>query len=241
MCGYMDPVYPNPLKLCGQDLPWVLHGTHLGHELHQLCNMDMDASMKRAEFIETSVQIRETFEFARPEEVLRAVHVYAGHYYGSMLWDLFGEKAGQLYRSWSTCVKLAWSLPHSTHTYLVEDVLAKEFPTVKQQLLGRFINFFRKLLKSQSMEVRIVANMAGRCSRATTGSNLQKIQIETGLDPWKEPAWKVRASISRAEVPAQEGFRVQYLWKLLAARQEMKSKSLDSSEVDELIDSLCSS
>ena len=76
MCGYMDPVYPLPLQLCGQTLPWVQHGTHLGHELHQMCNMDMDISMKRAEFIETSVQIRETFGFARPEEILRAVQVY---------------------------------------------------------------------------------------------------------------------------------------------------------------------
>ena len=57
---------------------------------------------KRAQFIENSVQIRETFNFANPEEILTAVQVHAGHRYGSMLWDLYGEKAGQVFRSWST-------------------------------------------------------------------------------------------------------------------------------------------
>jgi hypothetical protein len=173
MCGYMDPVYPLPLQLCGQTLPWVQHGTHLGHELHQMCNMDME--------------------------------VYGGHCYGSMLWDLFGDKVGQLCRSWSTCVKLAWDLPRSTHTYLVEDVLAKDYLTVKQQLVGRFTNFFRSLLKSKSIEICVVANMVGRCAQSTTGGNLIRIHRETGQDPWKEPAWKVRDGITRAEVPQQEG------------------------------------
>ena len=127
MCGYENPVYPLPLKLAGQSLPWVKHGTHLGHELHQLGNMDMDISMKRAEFIETSVQIRETFGFARPEKILRAVHVYGGHWYGAMLWDLYGDKANRVYHAWSTCVKLTWDVPRSPHTYLVEDVFAKDF------------------------------------------------------------------------------------------------------------------
>ena len=226
MCGYDDPVYPLPLKLAGQSLPWVQHGTHLGHELHQLGNMDMDISMKRAEFIETSVQIRETFGFARPEEILRAVHVYGGHWYGAMLWDLYGDKANQVYHAWSTCVKLTWDVPRSTHTYLVEDVLAKDFLTVKQQLVGRFIGFFRGLLKSQSPEVQIVANMVGRCALSTTGSNLLKINRETGHDPWVEQSWKIQQSVTRAEVPIQDAFRVQYLKKLITARMDKKSKAL---------------
>ena len=45
MCGHMDPVYPAPLKLGDDDLPWVVHATHLGHELHQMCNMEYMLSM----------------------------------------------------------------------------------------------------------------------------------------------------------------------------------------------------
>ena len=56
MCGKLGAVqYPAPLKLDGRDLPWVVKGTHLGHELHQSCNMEFDAKCKRAAFIDKSV------------------------------------------------------------------------------------------------------------------------------------------------------------------------------------------
>ena len=241
MCGQLETEYPKPVKLCGQDLPWVKHATHLGHELHQVCNMEFDANMKRGEFIENSVQIRETFHFANPEEVLSAIQVYASHWYGAMLWDLYGDKVGQLCRAWSTCVKLAWDLPRSTHTFLVEGLLVKNFFTVKQQLVGRFVNFFKELQKSKSQEVRIVSSMVGRCVRSTTGKNLALIERDTGLDPWVTPAWMVRAATPREEVPANEGWRAQYLTKLILARREMRTKLEDTTDVEELIDSLCSS
>ena len=51
---------------------------HLGHELHESGLMDHDARVKRAQFIDKSTEIRETFAFASPVEVLRAVKVFAG-------------------------------------------------------------------------------------------------------------------------------------------------------------------
>ena len=238
MCGYPDPVYPNPLKLCGEDLPWVQHAVHLGHELHQLCSMEYDVKIKRAQFIETAMDIRDTFKFARPQEIVRATQVYACHWYGAMLWDLYGEKVGQLCRAWNTSVKLAWGLPRSTHTYIVENLLVGGSMTVKQQLVGRFVNFFRSLLVSRSPEVQVVANIAGRCARSTTGSNLLHIERETLLDPWTTPAWKVCTSISKSEVPEQEKWRLIYLKKLLLARRQLESSCEETQEVTALIDSL---
>ena len=158
-----------------------------------------------------------------------------------MLWDLFSEKVGQLYRSWNTSVKLAWGLPRSTHTFLVENLLARDFFTVKQQLLGRYVNFFHRLLSSHSIEIRMVANMVGRCARSTTGRNLMQIVRETGLDPWVEPGWKVRAAVQKSDLPVNEGWRVQFLMKLINARGEMEAKCEDTQEVTNLIESLCSS
>ena len=203
--------------------------------------MEYDANIKRAQFIETAVQISETFGFARPPEVMHAVQTYAGHWYGSMLWDLFGDKAGQIYRSWSTCVKLAWQVPRSCHSYLVDNLLSVQFYTVKQQLLSRFVNFVEKLLGSTSPEVCMVANMVARNARSTTGRNLLGIQRETGLDPWRAASWEVREAVGRAKVPAMQGWRVQYLGKLLDARREMDSKCEETDEVSSLIDALCSS
>ena len=122
----------------------------------------------------------------------------------------------------------------------MESVLTSDSLTVKQQLVGRFINFFKTLLVSKSPEIQIVANMAGRCVRATTGGNLIRIGIETGLDPWATPSWRIRNAIGKAEVPAGDGWRGQLLRKLIAARKEMETNSEDTDEVQDLIESLCS-
>ena len=140
ICGKVkDPVYQAPLQLYGLDLPWVTHATHLGHELHQDGTMEFDAKLKKANFIENSTEIREMFGFAHPNQVLSAVQTYACHFYGSMLWDLGGDMAGQVFRTWNTCVKLAWGIPRSSHNYFV-NFLASLLPAAKKRLLCQEFN-----------------------------------------------------------------------------------------------------
>ena len=93
---------PAPLILNGKDLPWVASATHLGHELHESGTMEHDTHVKRAEFISKSTDIRETFSFASPVEVLRAVKVFAGDFYGANLWNLGGALAEQVFNAWNT-------------------------------------------------------------------------------------------------------------------------------------------
>ena len=110
---------PVKLQLNGRNLPWVPTATHLGHEIHQSCSMDQDVKVKRAMFIESSVEIRETFNFALPEQILKAVKTYSLHLYGGMLWDFSSDSTGQFCRAWNTCVKLAHRVPRSTKTFIV--------------------------------------------------------------------------------------------------------------------------
>ena len=236
LCGLPNPTYPAPLKLGNHELLWVEHANHLGHELQQLCSMDFDANIKRARFINDSVEIRELFKFAHPIQALQAVNVYASHWYGSMLWDLYGVKANQVYKAWNTCVKLTWNVPRATHTFIVDNVLAPQFYNVRQQLLGRFVNFARKLKHSQSPEVCMVFNMVARCARSTTGRNLINIERQVNLDPWITPSWRVKECVKRVEVPNSEGWRVHFLRKLLSARSEMIS---ETEVLSLLIESLC--
>ena len=108
---------PVNLMLGGAELPWVATATHLGHELHESGKMDHDVRVKRAEFIDKSVEIIEAFDFASPVEVLQALKTYCSSFYGSMLWDLGGDAARQVFNSWNTAFKLAWSCPMDTRTY----------------------------------------------------------------------------------------------------------------------------
>ena len=79
---------PAPLTLCGHHLPWVKSAVHLGHELHESGQMDHDAVVKRAQFVEKSVEVRNMFNWAAPSDIVTALKTYCSSFYGSMLWDL---------------------------------------------------------------------------------------------------------------------------------------------------------
>lgn len=57
---------PCSLRLYGQDLPWVVHANHLGHELQENGDQDFECSKKRVVSIEITVQIHEAFSFTYP-------------------------------------------------------------------------------------------------------------------------------------------------------------------------------
>ena len=234
---------PVPLRLCGRPLPWVERADHLGHSLHQDGTMDHDCLQKRAQFIDASVKIRETFYFAHPAEQIAATEKYCTAAYGSNLWDLGSSATRMMVNAWRTGHKLAWAVPRETHTYLVEEVLAPNTPNLHASLLHRFTNFFRGLVTSPSQEVMVVALLAARDLRSSTGSNLALVKTMTGLDPWTIGRSQLRSALDRAvrrEVPDQDVWRAPYLQKLLASRLQAHY-SADQGEVlrlDNLINSL---
>ena len=88
-----------------------------------------------------------------------------------------------------------------------------------------------------------MASLAAEDKFSTTGKNLAKILQETGLNPWEASPTEVRQALiaQEAVVPKQDICRVPYLSKLLEERNEMEVNSLDTGQINQLIDSLCSS
>ena len=247
-CIYMvgkarNLVKPVPLRLCGKDLPWVESATHLGHELHSSGTMEHDAKVARARYIDQTVEVRQSFSFASPVEVIRALEVYTTSYYGAMLWDLQGEGASQFYNSWTTAIKLAWSCPRATRTYLVQQVLSCGSTSARTEILARYSKFFCCLRKSPSMEVMTMVNRLSRDVRSSTGRNIRLVSEESRRNPWEDTVGRIRAGLREAEgvhVDERDKWRVGYLGVLLEHRQAWHYKGAEAQEEDlqELIDSL---
>ena len=117
MCGSDKRLAkPAAISLCGRALPWVASATHLGHELHESGNMTFDGQVKQAQYIRKSVEVRESFGFASPSEVLTALNIYCTSYYGCLAgWDLGSAAAGAFFSVQTVGVKLAWGVPRA-HT-----------------------------------------------------------------------------------------------------------------------------
>ena len=174
-------------------------------------------------------------------EVLRAVKVFAGDLYGSNLWKLSDGMAHQVYHAWDMCVKLAWQVPRGSHTYFVERLLNCGISHVKTDILSRYVNFFKSLRRSPSMEVSIMSHIVARDIRTTTGRNLYLIRDLTGLDPWCCSSEKVKKALGEkmVEVPEQDMWRIPYLERLLEERGEAHYQMGNTNELTGLIDSLC--
>ena len=67
------------------------------------------------------------------------------------------------------------------------------------------------------------------------------IERLTSLDPFITPPWKFKNAFPRADIPEKEVWRAHLLRKLVLARQEADVSCKDSTEIQMLLDSLCSS
>ena len=183
--------------------------------------------------------------FAQPNQILQAVRTHCCSMYGAMTWSLCSDKAMQVFNCWNTCVKLAWGVPRSTHSYLVDSLLSSGIPSVRASLLACYWKFLEGVKTSTSMEVRVVACLASGDIRSTTGSNLFGIRKLCNIDTMSTPSSSAVKLLLlqgvKSNVPRQDSWRIGCLRKYLDEKYQLKSALLDTSEVDSLIDSLCSS
>ena len=193
--------------------------------MHEAGNMDHDALVKRAEFIDKSVEVRTIFGWAAPVEVLAALKIYCSDFYGSMLWDLGGDRASQVYTAWNTAVKLTWSCPRWTKTFLVQQVLSCGNSSAETDILARYGKFSMGLRTSTSQEVRVMFNLLSRNLQSTTGKNLKLIAERSGLDPWATSTQKLKEALhekQKVEVLEEDSWRTPYLVSLLEQLHEAK-------------------
>jgi hypothetical protein len=192
----------------------VESAVHLGHVLHQSGTMEKDIRSKRASFIDETVNVRESFEFASPVEVLHAVKLYVGSNYGSMLWELGSDMNRQYFNAWNTCVKLTWQVPRATNTYFLKQLLSTGHSSVRMDILDRYTRYIQGLKISISKEVAVMFGVVQRDIKTVTGSKIALIRLrqETGLEPVITCPWKVKLKLfdNSARVPVFDKWRLDY-------------------------------
>ena len=234
---------PAPLILCGRELPYVQQADHLGNMLTEQGNMDHDAEIKRARFIQSSVEIREVLKFAAPQEIVKSLKIYSSSFYGCNLWDLSGDKAKQVFTAWNTTVKLVWGCPPQTRTYFMQQLLCCGFTSARVDILSRFVKFFHGLRSSASHEVQVLSRLLARDRQSVTGKNLLLVQELSGMNPWTATPGRLKAALQAEEVvdvPALDRWRLSYLSSLLRQRGEAHYLALEDDEqrITDLINSL---
>ena len=111
-------------------------------------------------------------------------------------------------------------------------------------ILSRFCKFcFASVRNSNSLKVRLVASLASVDIRTPTGSNLFGIRKEFKLEPLDTNLGLLRSTILKttSAVPDQDFWRIRCLKKFLDQKYKLEARHQDTSEINDLIDSICSS
>ena len=172
--------------------------------------------------------------------MLRAGDIYAGDHYGSNLWDLQSNSAESYFKSWNTFVKLVYNVPRSTHTYLVENFLAKKFVPTRNQVLSGYVTFLHSLINSPNWEVRILARIIRQNHQSVTRTNADYITECSGLSPWDYGKIRIQAELPRCEVTETNLWRVSLLTELFDEQKNRTTAVEDTASIQAWIDAVCS-
>ena len=124
-----------------------------------------------------------------------------------------------------------------THNYLVEQLLAKDFPSARRRILLQYVSFLTRLGKSVSTKVRMMKSIVASDIQSTTGKNCMNMRNELNLDLLTKPASSFAQKYNLYEVPEQDTWRLPLLSSLLRERQHMSVTGEEAETISGLIHS----
>ena len=180
--------------------------------------------------------MRQEFGSKDPIVYLQLVSTYLTSFYGSNLWDLYGETANRFYKSWNIMVRYMFDIPRETHKYLIEPISQTTHLNIK--LIKRFINFSKMLSKCQKPRIKFLQKIQKSDYRSTFGRNYQNVCKEAEA----EDIELVDLSLITYEpIPLVEQWRPSVILELLEIRSGRLTTDLSSEEIGILINTICKS
>ena len=230
-----------PVKLCGDDLPWVEKGKHLGNLIGTKSDgMKADLLVKRAQYIQKNNDLNQEFYFAHPCTKFEINMIYNSHFSGSCLWNLFSREMEMLEKTWNRSFRVMYNLPLETHRYFVEPISRK--PHARNMIMKRFLRFTELIMKSNKKSLIHVFKMIRSDVQSVTGNNLRKMMIMTGKSDIEDLCADDISKAEYAPIHLDEKWRIDLLDELIDVKHgNSKVENLNNDEIDDLIQFVCSS
>ena len=115
------------MMLCGNPLPWVEDGKHVGHHLKNISDgLKYDMKVKRAKYIRKNNELLQEFSFAHYKTKLLVNQIFNCHFTGAPLWDLFSHDFNKIENTYNVSVRKMLNIPRDTHKYFIEPLSAKK-------------------------------------------------------------------------------------------------------------------
>ena len=219
------------IYLCGNPLPWVKEGIHLGNNINnQYDGMVKDIKIKRASYIDKNCELLQEFMFAHPSSRLKANQIFNSHFTGSPIWDLFSAEAKMVENTWNTSFRRMYDLPYQTHRYLVEPVSGQLH--LKKLLIKRFLSFLKQIRKSTKILPAQLLNTIQFDTRSVTGGNIRRILLLTQKSKVEDVTSVDIENIEYAEISDEKMWRVNLI-------KEINNKKFNQLEINGFSEEEC--
>ena len=227
------------VMLCGDRLPWVNSGVHLGNHFDSSYNgMARDTMTKRAQYIQKNCELLQEFSFAHPRTKILMNNMYNCHFTGCQLWDLFGKETEHFEKTWNVSVRKMLDLPVRTHKYLIEPI--SETKHLKRILIKRFISFILQIRKSFKSAPKQLLNLIYFDTRSITGNNVRKILRLTNKSRIEDIKNVDIEAIIYNEIPDAEKWRIGVINELSKVRtNEVEVPNFSLQEVQNMLEFVC--
>ena len=231
---------PN-IKLCGNDLPWVSSGNHLGNILdNKIDGMLHDILVKRGRYVARNNELNQEFHYCHPHTKFQLNEIYNSSFYGSPLWDLFSRESEMLENSWNTSFRIMFNLSYRTHRFFVESISRKLH--VKKVLLKRFLGFLSQIQKSTKKLPAKLLQQIQHDTGSTTGSNLRNIMLLLGKHKIEEVSIRDLNSFEYCPVQSDNKWKVDMVKELIEVRENnLHVENFSAEEFEEILEHLCTS
>lgn len=158
----------------------------------------------------------------------RLNQIYNSSFYGSMLWDLKGEKVKQLVNSWSVSVREMWNLPRETHRTFIEPLGG---PHAQTQIYSRYIGFIKSIRKCKKKAAIYLLEKVLYDLNTTTGQNVRHILNEAQeVDIFKINLAKFKRQFKFHEMPTDDMWKVNMVREITDIQQSVLVLGMEDDE-----------
>ena len=200
--------------------------------------MSQDILEKRAQYVSKNNELTQEFYYADPATISKLNHAFNTHFYGTPVWDMFSTKFRKVEKAWNTSNRIIFSLPRTTHRYLIEPISDRSH--IIFSLWKRLMKFTTSIALNQKVVLRNVFHIIKRDCRTITGRNLRNIMLASGNTLYDK---KIHYCISKMKyhpIPDQESWRVHLIKELLDTERGIsKIEDFTKEELDAIKDFAC--
>ena len=182
--------------------------------------------------------LNQEFYFVSSDVLVRLYEVYSASFYGSNLWNLFGDDCQRLYRSWNIAIRIACKVPRTTHCYLIEEMSHCLHPVT--MLCSRFVKFHQTNMKCRKPVIKLLVNLYRDDLRTVYGRNLHAIAGLCDSSVIDICPRVVKAKVRYRKIPEEERWRVPIMREMLDAKHKnVDIAGLSNRDIDDILNFVC--